>query len=210
MGRYHCRQWEYVIVADQVRRFSPQQLEEAEQRKVRDLVAPGLRILFCGINPGRYTAATGYHFAGPGNRFWPTLYAAGFTPRLLQPAEQAELLHLGLGITNLVSRTTARADLVTRQELIGGAEVLRRKVRRYRPRILAVVGLGAYRIAFADPHAICGLQDQVIGATRVWLLPNPSGLNAHHQGSALVELVRALREFAGTGAKSNVRARGRR
>lgn len=198
MGRYHCRQWEYVIVADQVRRFSPQQLEEAEQRKVRDLVAPGLRILFCGINPGRYTAATGYHFAGPGNRFWPTLYAAGFTPRLLQPAEQGELLRLGLGITNLVSRTTARADLVTRQELIDGAAVLRRKVRRLRPRILAVVGLGAYRTAFADPHAACGLQDQVIGSTRVWLLPNPSGLNAHHQGAALVELFRALYHFAGT------------
>lgn len=195
----------YVIVAGQVRRFSPQQLEEAEQRKVRDLVAPGLRILFCGINPGRYTAATGYHFAGPGNRFWPTLYAAGFTPRLLQPAEQAELLGLGLGITNLVSRTTARADLVTRQELIDGAEALRRKVRRLRPRILAVVGLGAYRTAFADPHAACGLQDQVIGSTRVWLLPNPSGLNAHHQGAALVELFRALYHFAGTLEASHAR-----
>jgi len=192
-----------------VRRFSQQQLEDAEQRGVPDLISPGLQILFCGINPGRYTAATGYHFAGPGNRFWPTLHAAGFTPRLLQPAEQAELLPLGLGITNLVGRTTARADLVTRQELIDGAEGLRRKVRRLRPRILAVVGLGAYRTAFADPHAVCGLQDQVIGSTRVWLLPNPSGLNAHHQGAVLVELFRALHDFAGTGANPNVRARDR-
>jgi double-stranded uracil-DNA glycosylase len=181
-----------------VRRLSRQQLEAAEHREIRDVVAPGLRILFCGINPGRYTAATGHHFAGPGNRFWPTLHAAGFTPRLLQPVEQAELLALGFGITNLVRRTTARADLLTTQELREGAKLLRRNVRRLRPEILAVVGLGAYRTAFAAPNAACGLQDQVIGSTRVWLLPNPSGLNAHHTGRELVELFRALHSFADT------------
>ena len=178
-------------------RPSQEQLEQADHRKLRDLVAPGLCILFCGINPGRTSAAAGFHFAGPSNRFWPTMFAAGFTPRLLRPGEQAELLTLGFGITNLVSRTTARADLLTKQELLDGAETLRRKVRRLRPKVLAIVGLGAYRVAFANPQAVCGLQDQVIGSTRVWLLPNPSGLNAHHPGPALVELFRALHHFAG-------------
>ena len=193
-----------------VRRVSQRQLEEAEHRRVPDVVAPGLRILFCGINPGRYTAVTGHHFAGPGNRFWPTLYAAGFTPRLLQPAEQAELLVLGLGITNLVGRPTARADLLTKQELLEGARLLHRKVRRLRPKVLAIVGLGAYRSAFNNPEAVCGLQDECIGSTQIWLLPNPSGLNAHHPGPALVELFRALHEFAGTGAERRTRARNRR
>lgn len=187
-----------VSKGNAARRPSRRQLEEADHRRVRDLITPGLRILFCGINPGRHTAVTGYHFAGPGNRFWPTMYAAGFTPRLLSPGEQAELLALGLGITNLVSRTTARAELLTKQELIDGAKILRRKVRELRPKILAIVGLGAYRTAFSDPEAACGLQHQAINSTRIWLLPNPSGLNAHHSGPALVELFRALRSFAGT------------
>ena len=193
-----------------MRRVSQRQLEEAEHRRVPDLVAPGLRILFCGINPGRYTAATGHHFAGPGNRFWPTMYAAGFTPRLLQPAEQADLLALGLGITNFVGRSTARADLLTKQELLEGARLLHRKVRRLRPKILAIVGLGAYRAAFTKLEAVCGLQDECIGSTRIWLLPNPSGLNAHYPGPALVELFRALHEFAGTGSERRARARPRR
>lgn len=173
------------------------QLEAAVHRSLRDLVAPDLKILFCGINPGRYSTAAGHHFAGPNNRFWPTLYAAGFTPRLLRPSEDAELLPLGYGITNLVPRTTATADLLTRQELLEGARCLHRKVRRLKPAILAVVGLGAYRTAFNRPAAACGLQDHVVEATRVWLLPNPSGLNAHHQGPALVALFRALRLFSG-------------
>ena len=159
-------------------------------------MAADLKILFCGINPGRYSTATGHHFAGPGNRFWPAMFAAGFTPRLLSPFEDAQLLSLGLGVTNLVSRTTASADLLTKQELLDGAEILRRKVRRLRPRILAFVGLGAYRSAFASPKATCGLQEHAIGSSCVWLLPNPSGLNAHHQGKALVALFRALRHFS--------------
>jgi TDG/mug DNA glycosylase family protein len=178
-------------------RPTPTELELAVHGSLRDLVAPDLNILFCGINPGRYSTAAGHHFAGPGNRFWPTLYAAGFTPRLLRPSEDADLLRLGYGITNLVGRTTATADLLTKQELLEGARILRRKVRRLEPSILAFVGLGAYRTAFDRPAAVCGLQDLVIGATRVWLLPNPSGLNAHHQGPALVALFRSLRQFAG-------------
>jgi TDG/mug DNA glycosylase family protein len=181
-----------------MRQPSKQELEEAGHRKVRDLIAPDLQVLFCGINPGRYTAATGYHFAGPGNRFWPTMHAAGFTPRRLSPHEQGELLTLGFGITNLVDRPTARADLLGREEIIEGAGTLLRKVRRFRPRILAVVGLGAYRTAFAEPGATCGLQERAIGLTRIWLLPNPSGLNAHHPATALVELFRTLRHFAST------------
>lgn len=191
---FHVEHW----ASDGQEPMNRSQLEQAEHRKLRDLIAPDLRILFCGINPGRYSAAVGFHFAGPSNRFWPTMFTAGFTPRRLRPSEQAELLTLGFGITNLVSRTTASADLLTKQELLDGAEKLRRKVRRLRPKILAIVGLGAYRTAFAEPQAVCGLQDQVIGSTRVWLLPNPSGLNAHHPGPALVELFRALHHFAGT------------
>ena len=178
------------------RRPSPLQLEQAVHRKVRDVTAPNLKVLFCGINPGRYSSATGHHFAGPSNRFWPTLHAAGFTPRRLSPFEDTQLLTLGLGITNLVSRITARANVLTNQELLQGADALRRKVRRFRPKILAVVGLGAYRIAFGDPKAVCGLQDESIGSTYVWLLPNPSGLNAHHQGPGLVALFRELHAFA--------------
>lgn len=177
-------------------RPSDAQLKDALHRRLRDLVAPGLKVLFCGINPGRYSTATGHHFAGPGNRFWPTMHAAGFTPRRLRPFEDAELLTLGLGITNLVSRTTASADLLSKQELLDGAKSLRRKVRKLRPAILAVIGLGAYRTAFAEPTAVCGLQARVIGSTHVWLVPNPSGLNAHHQGAVLVALFRALHEFA--------------
>lgn len=183
-------------VSTTARRPSRSQLEEAVHQKVRDVVAPGLKVLFCGINPGRYSAATGHHFAGPSNRFWPAIHAAGFTPRRLSPFEDAALLKLNLGITNLVSRTTVRADVLTKQELLEGADVLRRKVRRLRPQILAVVGLGAYRIAFEEPKAVCGLQARTINSTRVWLLPNPSGLNAHHQGAKLVALFRALHDFA--------------
>ncbi|HET7501787.1 MAG TPA: G/U mismatch-specific DNA glycosylase [Kofleriaceae bacterium] len=160
------------------------------------MIAPGLRILFCGINPGLYSAALGHHFAGPSNRFWPTLYAAGFTPRLFSPLEDAELPRLGLGITNLVSRTTAQASTLSASELKAGARRLRKKLERYRPKVLAVVGLGAYRTSFGIPQARIGLQAETIGSTRVWLLPNPSGLNAHHQPALLARLFRELRAFA--------------
>lgn len=167
----------------------------ATEKTLRDVIAPGLHILFCGINPGLYSGATGHHFARPGNRFWPTLYQAGFTPRLLHPSEQNELLSLGYGITNLVPRTTATADELTSDELLAGRKRLERKVKRYQPQVLAVLGIGAYRMAFQEPKATLGLQSNSIGQTRIWVLPNPSGLNAHYQLSGLVEQFRKLREF---------------
>lgn len=167
----------------------------ATEKTLRDVIAPGLHILFCGINPGLYSGATGHHFARPGNRFWPTLYQAGFTPRLLHPSEQNELLSLGYGITNLVPRTTATADELTSDELLAGRKRLERKVKRYQPQVLAVLGIGAYRMAFQEPKATLGLQSNSIGHTRIWVLPNPSGLNAHYQLSGLVEQFRKLREF---------------
>ncbi|WP_328738037.1 G/U mismatch-specific DNA glycosylase [Streptomyces bobili] len=159
-------------------RFTQAELEAARDRLVPDVVAGGLRVLFCGINPGLMTAATGHHFARPGNRFWPVLHLSGFTPRLLKPAEQGELLSYGLGITNVVARASARADELTAEEYREGGRLLREKVVRLAPRWLAVVGVTAYRVAFDDRRAQVGPQERVIGGTRVWVLPNPSGLNA--------------------------------
>jgi len=166
----------------------------AKEKTIRDVIAPGLHILFCGINPGLYSGATGHHFARPGNRFWPTLYQAGFTPQLLHPSEQHELLSLGYGITNLVPRTTATADEISADELLEGRKRLERKVKRYQPGVLALLGIGAYRMAFQEPKAALGLQPKSIGDTRIWILPNPSGLNAHYQLSDLVEYFLKLRE----------------
>lgn len=149
-------------------------------QEIADVIAPGLRVLFCGINPGLVSAATGHHFARPGNRFWPALQLAGFTPRLFRPDEQQELLGLGLGITNVVPRPSARADELTKAELIAGGEKLVEKVLEYQPQWLAVVGVTAYRDAFGERKAAMGEQTRRIGETRVWILPNPSGLNAHY------------------------------
>jgi TDG/mug DNA glycosylase family protein len=157
------------------------------------VIAPDLRVLFCGINPSLYSAATGHHFARPGNRFWPALFGAGFTDRLLQAREDAELLRYGCGITNVVARATARADELSPDELREGRKHLVAKVKRYRPRVLAVLGIGAYRAAFDKPQAGIGRQDDQLGDTTLWLLPNPSGLNANHQLPQLIELFRALR-----------------
>jgi double-stranded uracil-DNA glycosylase len=170
-----------------------QQLLEAESKTVRDVIAPRLRVLFCGINPGLYTAAVGHHFARPGNRFWPALYAAGFTERLLSPFDEQELLHSGYGITNVVMRTTATADLLSRDELREGGKQLAAKVRRYKPGFLAVLGLGAYRAAWDQPKAVIGRQKEMIGETVVWVLPNPSGLNAHYQSKQLATLFSELK-----------------
>lgn len=171
-----------------------EQLLAATDKTVRDVIAPDLRVLFCGINPGLYTAAVGHHFARPGNRFWPALYAAGFTDRLLSPFDERELLKNGYGITNVVSRTTATADLLTKEEILAGGERLRAKVLRYRPKILAILGLGAYRTAFNQPKAIVGRQPNLIGNSILWVLPNPSGLNANYQPAALARLFRELKE----------------
>lgn len=168
----------------------------AKDKTIKDVIAPGLRVLFCGINPGLYSGATGHHFARPGNRFWPTIHQAGFTPRQLSPAEERELLTLGYGITNLVARTTATADELSAEELLAGYKRLERKVKRYGPQVLAVLGIGAYRLAFREPKATLGSQERSITNTSIWVLPNPSGLNAHYQLSALVEQFQRLREFS--------------
>ena len=175
--------------------FKPtkQQLIEAAGKTVPDVIAPGLRVLFCGINPGLYTAAVGHHFARPGNRFWPALHASGFTDRLLSPFEEKELLQLSLGVTNVVARATAAASELSHDDFVKGGRVLRSKVRRYHPRIVAVLGVGAYRAAFARPKAVIGDQDEQIGEARVWVLPNPSGLNANYQLNELSRLFRVLR-----------------
>jgi TDG/mug DNA glycosylase family protein len=158
-----------------------------------DVLAPRLRVVFCGINPGLWSAATGHHFARPGNRFWPALCQGGFTPRQFDPAEQSGLLAYGLGITNIAARATARADELTPAELTAGAGVLTEKVRRLRPAWLAVLGVTAYRTAFGLPRAVIGPQPRTIGRTRVWILPNPSGLNAHYTPKQLAAEFAELR-----------------
>ncbi|MFE5892952.1 G/U mismatch-specific DNA glycosylase [Streptomyces sp. NPDC002285] len=177
-------------------RFTAEQLEAARDRLVPDVVADGLHVLFCGINPGLMTAATGHHFARPGNRFWPVLHLSGFTPRLLKPSEQEELLSYGLGITNVVARASARADELSAQEYRDGGRLLETKVARLRPRWLAVVGVTAYRAAFDDRKAQVGPQERMIGGTRVWVLPNPSGLNAHWTAQTMAEEFARLRMAA--------------
>ena len=161
-----------------------------------DLIAPRLRVLFCGINPSLYSAVVGCHFARPGNRFWPTLYAAGFTERLLSPFEERELLEGGCGITNVVERASATAAEVEGHEFVEGGRRLVAKLRRYRPRFLAVLGIGAYRAAFGFPKARLGRQDETLGDTVVWVLPNPSGLNAHYQLKDLARVYGELRAAA--------------
>lgn len=169
-------------------------LQAASEKTITDVIAPDLKVLFCGINPGLYSGATGHHFARPGNRFWKTLFAAGFSERLLQPHEQTELLENGYGITNLCERTTARADELTNDEIVAGGAKLRAKVLQFQPKYLAILGITSYRTAFNRPKTSLGLQDEQIGATRVWVLPNPSGLNAHYQAADLAGLFTELRE----------------
>jgi double-stranded uracil-DNA glycosylase len=168
-------------------------LARARGKKLKDVIAPGLRVLFCGINPGLYSAATGNHFARPGNRFWPALHASGFTPRRLHPSDESVLLSLGCGLTNLVERATANAEELAQDELAAGAWRLARKVRAYRPRLLAVLGLGAFRQAFGAPRAMLGRQPDTFEGAVLWVLPSPSGLNANYQLGVLVELFRELR-----------------
>jgi TDG/mug DNA glycosylase family protein len=163
-------------------------LQAAAGRTVPDVIAPNLKVLFVGINPGLYTAAIGHHFGRPGNRFWPTLYAAGFTPRLLLPHEEQELLSLGLGITNVVARATATAEELNSDEFREGGRILVEKIQRFTPRWVAVLGIGAYRAAFGKPKAVVGLQPEGLGGARLWVLPNPSGLNAHYHAGSLAEV----------------------
>jgi TDG/mug DNA glycosylase family protein len=172
------------------------QLLAARTKRVPDLLAKDLIVLFAGINPGLYTAAIGHHFGRPGNRFWPALHAGGFTPRPFSPFESALLLDLGFGITNVVERATARANELTDDELRAGGKRLEAKVERWRPTVVAFVGIGPYRIVSGIKDARVGLQKDLFGGTHAWVLPNPSGLNAHYQPSTLAQLFKELRLWA--------------
>jgi TDG/mug DNA glycosylase family protein len=178
-------------------RPSKAQLAAAYGKSIPDVVAPGLRVVFCGINPGLYSGATGHHFARPGNRFWPALHRAGFTDRQLHPSEQRELLKTGYGVVNLVNRTTATAAEVAPEEFVAGRRRLAAKIRRYRPKAIAFLGVGAYCHAFGLRNASIGPQPELFEGARVWVLPNPSGLNANYQLPDLVRLFRDLQSTSG-------------
>jgi double-stranded uracil-DNA glycosylase len=178
------------------KRPSRADLLAAAAKTIPDIIAPNLKVLFCGINPGLYSAYTGLHFARPGNRFWPALHTAGFTKRLLHPSEQWELLKLGYGITNLVGRASASADELGAEEFVAGGKKVLAKVRRFRPRFVAFVGVGAYRTAFDRPNSKLGLQGETIGESKLWVLPSTSGLNAHYRAADLAKLFRELRDAA--------------
>ncbi|WP_007514808.1 MULTISPECIES: G/U mismatch-specific DNA glycosylase [Pseudofrankia] len=182
--------------ADPRRRPTRAELDAAYGRAVPDLVAPGLKVLICGINPSLAAGATGFHFGGTANRLWATLHQAGFTERQLHPSETGELLAHGIGITNIVNRATARADEIHDDEIRAGVGRLTTTVERYQPGWLAFLGLGAYRVAFGQKKAPVGRQPDHLGSTGVWLLPNPSGLNAHYSLPALVEAYRELYDVA--------------
>jgi len=181
-------------------RPTPADLQAARNRTIPDVLPPPgqpLSVLFCGINPSLYSAATGWHFARPGNRFWPALHLSGFTPRLLTPAEQDLLPGYGLGITNLVARATAQAAELAPAEIQAGGERLAALAAGRRPRVLAVAGVTAYRTAFGYPRAAVGPQPDPLAAARVWVLPNPSGLNAHITAPKLAELMKQMRDATG-------------
>lgn len=177
-------------------RFKPtkEDLENARSKILGDTIDYGLKVLFCGINPGLYTAAVGYPYGRPGNRFWPTLYAAGFTPRLFDPSEHKELLELGYGLTNVVKRATNSEAELSKEEFVEGGKVLVKKLEEYQPEWIAFVGIGAYRRAFDRPKAKVGRQKEMFGATKIWILPSPSGLNANYPGRKLVDEFRLFRE----------------
>ena len=183
-------------VAPSPRRPTREELDAARELFVPDVIGPGLRVLFVGINPGLYTAAIGHHFGRPGNRFWPALHRSGFTGRLLSPYEDASLLEEGLGVTNLVARTTANAAELTPEELAEGARLLREKVRRHRPRVVAFLGIDAFRTGFGVKKAPLGRQPEALEGATVWVLPNTSGLNANYQLDDFARLFRALRKDA--------------
>jgi TDG/mug DNA glycosylase family protein len=175
------------------RRPAKADLLASANKPLIDVIAPNLRVLFCGINPGLYSGYTGRHFARPGNRFWPALFAAGFTDRLLTPAEERLLLKYGYGITNLVNRTTATADELNAAELQAGGQRLLTTVATFRPATVAILGVSAYRTAFSRPRAALGPQPENLGPARLWVLPNPSGLNAHYTPAALADVYREFR-----------------
>lgn len=174
-------------------------LEAARGRSIPDVLGPNLDVVFVGINPGLWSGAVGHHFARPGNRFWKALHGAGFTERVLSPAEDASLPERHLGVTNLVNRTTATAAELSDDELRDGARRLAERLEPLGPRFVAILGIGAYRTGFGRPKASLGPQEERIAGALLWVLPNPSGLNAHYQLHALVERFRELRLAAGQG-----------
>lgn len=188
--------------------FSAEELEAARGKQVDDLVGPGLRLLFVGINPGLWTAAASAHFARPGNRFFPALLAAGITERLIDPRagmtddDRRYLISRGIGISNLVRRATARAAELTGEELRDGGERVARLVAAHRPRVVAIAGIGAYRTAFRQPRAVLGPQLEKLAGADLWVLPNPSGLNAHESTASLAVAFRAAGEAAGVVART--------
>jgi double-stranded uracil-DNA glycosylase len=183
--------------------FRRAELEAFRDAAVPDLVGPGLRLLFVGINPGLWTAATQTHFAHPGNRFYPALRRAGIIDRDLDQAaglseeERRYLISRGLGITNLVNRATARADELGIAELRAGCQRLTEFVRRHRPAVVAVAGVTAYRTAFSRPRARGGEQPETLADALLWVVPNPSGLNAHDTLATLAEAYAAPARAAG-------------
>ncbi len=179
-----------------MKNFKPtkEDLRDAVNRTMTDLIDYDLKVLFCGINPGIWSGATGFHFAKPGNRFWKALHLGGFSERVLHPSEEHELLENGYGITSFCKRTTATAAELSNAEIVEGGRLLVKKIKKYKPQILAVLGIGAFRTAFNQPKAKLGRQDETVGATRIWLLPNPSGLNAHYQLDDLAKLFAELKQ----------------
>ena len=192
-----------------MRRRKPtvEEVRAAEGRRLPDILAPDLDVVFCGINPGLYSAAVGCHFARPGNRFWKALHASGFSDRLLSPYEQEKLPEYGCGLTNLVARATAVAAALTDAELRRGRGILKKKIRRHRPACVAILGIGAYRKAFERPGAKLGPQDECVAGSRLWVLPNPSGLNAHYRPPELARRFCELREALGESGRRPSRRR---
>lgn len=185
-----------ILYDKKMKNFKPtkEDLRDATNRTMEDLIDYNLKVLFCGINPGIWSGATGFHFAKPGNRFWKALHLGGFSKRLLHPSEEHELLENGYGITSFCKRTTATAAELSAQEIVEGGKLLVKKIEKFKPRFLTVLGIGAYRTAFNQPKAKLGLQDKTIGDTHIWLLPNPSGLNAHYQLNDLAKLFSELKQ----------------
>jgi TDG/mug DNA glycosylase family protein len=179
-----------------MKNFKPtkEDLRDATNRTMEDLIDYNLKVLFCGINPGIWSGATGFHFAKPGNRFWKALHLGGFSERILHPSEEHELLENGYGITSFCKRTTATAAELSNEEIVEGGKLLVKKIEKFKPQYLAVLGIGAYRTAFNRPKAKLGLQEEKTGKTKIWLLPNPSGLNAHYQINDLAKLFCELRQ----------------
>jgi double-stranded uracil-DNA glycosylase len=179
------------------------ELEAARDRQVPDVLGRGLKVVFVGINPGLYSAAVGHHFARPGNRFWKALHLGAFTDRVLDPSEDRNLPSYGVGITNLVDRASAAASELSSRELRDGAVTLERKIRRFRPAAVAVLGVTAYRAAFDRKDAALGRQPEYLAGAALWVLPNPSGLNAHHQLDDLAARFAELRRATRSGVRSS-------